>query len=231
LWVDLRRPTSIWGLLGLIAIACCSVAHASATPAPTLFHLWITGTASHQWTHRGAPEDDGNCTRTVTSEGIRKTQFRTTNPVPVRLVGGRVLATELRRLSGTVTLVGANTIDERCGDEVRDRILDCAQTKRTFARGEARLSSPRPGAIEIGQVRGIRVRASDCPLEPAEVRSRPLGPTLAVLALPDEALKEARLARITMRASRSRRIFFVLPAAGSLREQTAWKLTFIRVTR
>jgi hypothetical protein len=229
LWADLRRPTSIWGLLGLIAIACCPAAHASAAPAPTLFNLSITGTASHHWTHRRAPEETGNCTRTVTSEGIRKTQFRTTKPVPVRLVGGRVLTTELRRLSGTVTLVGANTIDGRCGDEGTGQIADCVRTKRSFVGGRARVSSPRPGAIEIGPVRSVRLRESDCPLEPSVVKSRPLGPNLGVLSLPDEALQEARVARITMRASRSRRIFFALPEEGNLREQTQWRLTFVQV--
>jgi hypothetical protein len=227
----LRRPTSIWGLLGLIAIACCSAAHASAKAAPTLFRLSITGTASHQWTHRSAPEEAGSCTRTVTSEGIRRTQFRTTHSVPVRLVGGRVLTTDLRRLSGTVTLVGANTIDERCGDEGTGQIADCVRTKRSFAGGRARVSSPRPGVIEIGPVRLVRLRESECPLEPAVVKSRPLGPNVGVLSLPDEALNAARVARLTMRASRSRRIFFALPEEGSLREQTAWKLTFVRVKR
>jgi hypothetical protein len=228
LWPGLRRPASIWGL-GLIAIACSSAAHASAMPAPVLFHLSITGTASHQWTHRGAPEETGSCTRTVTSEGIRRTQFRTTKPVPVRLVGGRVLTTDVRRLSGTVTLAGANTIDERCGDQGTGQVADCVRTKRSFAGGKARVSSPRRGKIELGPVRSVRLRESDCPLEPAVVKSRPLGPNLGVLSLPDKALKEARVARITMRASRSRRIIFALPEEGNLREQTEWRLTFVRV--
>jgi hypothetical protein len=226
----LRRLASIWGL-GLIVVACFSAAHASAVPTRSLFHLSITGTAGHQWTHTAAPEENGNCTRTVTSEGIRTTQFRTARPVLVRLVGGRVLTAELRGLTGTVTLGGANTTDERCGEEGTGQIADCAQTKRSFGGGKARLSSPRLGAVEIGAVRGVRLRESDCPFEPAEVRSSPLGPRLAVLALPERALTPERVSRITVRASRSRRIFFASPAEGSLREQTEWKLTFVRVKR
>jgi hypothetical protein len=218
------------GLLGLIAVACFLAAHASAAPAPTLFQLSVTGTATHQWTHTGAPEQNGNCTRTVTSEGIRKTQFRTARPVLVRLLEGRVLTAELRGLTGTVTLVGANTTDERCGEEGTGQIADCAQTKRSFGGGKARVSSPRARAAEIGAVRGVRLRDSDCPLEPLEVKSSPLGPRVGLLGLADEALEE-RVSRITVRASRSRRVFFAAPAEGSLREQAQWKLTFVRVKR
>jgi hypothetical protein len=150
--------------------------------------------------------------------------------VVVRLVGGRVLTAEIRGLTGTVTLGGANTIDERCGAEGTGQIADCAQTKRSFAGGRARISSPRPRAVQIGVVRGVRLRESDCPLEPAEVRNNPLGTRLGVLRLPDEA-REERVSRITVRASRSRRIFFAAPAAGNLREHAEWKLTFVRVTR
>jgi hypothetical protein len=198
---------------------------------PTLFHLSVTGTASQVWTHVGVPEENGNCTRTVTSEGIRTTQFRTARPVLVRLVGGRVLRAELRGVTGTVTLGGANTTDERCGEEGTGQIADCVQTKRSFGGGKARVSSRRSGTVEIGAIRGVRLRESDCPLEPAEVRTNPLGPRLAVLALPEQALTPERVSRITVRASRSRRIFFASPAGGSLREQTEWRLTFVRVKR
>jgi hypothetical protein len=226
----LRRLASTWGL-GLIAVACFLAAHASAAPAPTLFQLSVTGTATHRWTHTGAPEQSGNCTRTVTSEGIRTTRFRTVRPVLVRLREGRVLTAELRGLTGTATLGGANTTDERCGEEGTGQIADCAQTTRSFRGGKARVFSPRSGAVEIGAVRGVRLRESDCPLEPAELRSSQLGPRLGVLALPDEVRTAERVSRITVRASRSRRIFFAAPAAGSLREQTEWKLTFVRVKR
>jgi hypothetical protein len=159
------------------------------------------------------------------------TRFGTARPVLVRLVGGRVLTAELRGLTGTVTLGGANTTDERCGEEGTKQIADCAQTRRSFAGAKVRVFSPRSGAVEIGAVRGARLRESDCPLEPAEVRSSPLGPRLAVLALPEQALTPERVSRITLRASRSRRIFFASPAKGSLREQTEWKLTFVRAKR
>jgi hypothetical protein len=230
-WAHLRRPTSIWGLAGLITAACVTATHASAAPAPTLFQLSITGNATARWTHRGASEQSGNCTRTVTSEGIRNTQFRTAAPVVVRIRDGRVLATDLRGLTGTVTLSGANSIDENCGGVDSGRIEDCVTTKRSFSGGRTRVSSPRPGFLDLGRARNVRLRAADCPREPAEVRQRPLGPPLRTLRLPEEALNEQRVASMTVRATGTRRTTYVAPEAGTLRERTEWRLRFVRAKR
>jgi len=202
----------------------------SAAPAPTAFSLTLTGTAHHEWSHTTAPAENGNCVRTEMSEGIRTTQFRTKKPILVRLVGGRVLPADVRGLTGTVTLAGANTIDERCGDVGTAQIADCAQTRRSFSGARVRVWSPHPGFVAVGPVRNVRLGASDCPREPAEVVRRPLGPTLTPLRLPKETVKQQRVARITLRASRTGRTTYGSPEEGNLRERAEWKLTFVRVS-
>jgi hypothetical protein len=225
----LRHLAGNWGLLGLIGLASVFAANASAAPAPALFKLSISGTANQQWSYTTAPKQSGNCSRTDMSEGIRSVQFRTKAASLVRLVGGRVLLADVRSLTGTVTLVGANTMDERCGDVGTGRIADCVRTTRSFSGGKLRVSSPRPGLLQLGAVRDIRLRDSDCPVEPAAVKRRPLGPELSALRLPEEVLGQARVTRITMRGSRSRTAAYEAPEAGSLKERGEWRLTFVRV--
>ena len=225
----MRRLARNWGLLGLIGLASVVATNASASPAPALFKLSISGTANQKWSYTAAPRQSGDCSRTDMSEGIRTLQFRTKTASLVRLVGGRVLRADVRSLTGTVTLVGANTIDERCGDVGTSRIADCVQTKRSFSGAKVRVSSPRPGLLALGAVRGIRLRDSDCPVEPTAVLRRPLGPELSPLRLPQEVLGQARVTRITMRGSRSRTTAYVTPEDGSLEERSEWRLTFVRV--
>lgn len=221
----LRRNT---GLLGLIGAACVLAGHAAAAPAPALFRLTVTGTANHEWSYTAAPQENGNCTKTEMTEGIRTTRFRTKEPVVVRLVAGRVLAADLR-VVGTVTLGGANTTDERCGDVGTGRIADCAQTARSFSGGRVRVSSPRPGTLDLGPARSVRLRESDCPSEPIEVIRRPLGPVMSPLRMPKEALTAEKVASITMRATRSATTSYAAPEDGRLQERVEWKLTFIRI--
>lgn len=227
----LRRLARNWGRVGLIGGACISAAHATAAaaPGPALFRLSLTGTASQDWSYTPAPVVDGGCTRTELSEGIRRVEFRTKRSTLVRLVAGRIVPVQVRALAGTVRLAGANTIDERCGDLGTSRIADCVETSRSFTGARLRVSSPRAGLVALGVLRGFRVRASDCPLEPVGVRRRPLGPLLRPLRLPPEALMKSPVSRMTIRASRSRSTQFTPPAAGTLRERAQWTLTFVRV--
>jgi hypothetical protein len=224
----LRRLAKNWGLLGGIGAACALTAHASAAPAPALFKLSITGTANQVWSHTAAPKENGKCSRTELSEGIRSVRFRTKAPALVRLVGGRILPADVRNLTGTVTLAGANTIDERCGDVGTSRIADCVQTKRSFAGARLRVSSPRRGFLELGTVLNVRLRRSDCPIEPVEVTRRALGPQLSALRLPAEVLGQRPVARITMRASRTRTTSYAAPEDGRLQERAEWSLTLVR---
>jgi hypothetical protein len=213
----------------LVGSGCLLSAQAPAAPNPATFELTIRATAFHQWTHTAAPVVTGACTRTETSEGIRTTQFRTLTPARVRLVSGRVLATQIRSLTGTVTLAGANTTDERCGNEGTGKIADCVRTRRSFSNARVSLSSPRPGYVDIGVPRNVALRRSDCPIEPDAVRRRPLGPEVSVLRLPDEVLTQQRVVRITLRASRERRTDYLQPEDGSLLARSEWHLTFVRV--
>ncbi|MGZ8740543.1 MAG: hypothetical protein ACXWZ8_08110 [Gaiellaceae bacterium] len=204
-------------------------ASAAATPSPTLFRLTIVGTAHQEWSFTAAPVESGDCRRTETSEGIRTASFRTRAPVIVRLLGGRVLPVEVRGISGTVTLGGANRTEEICGDISTGQTADCAQSKRAFSRASVHAVSPRPGVVTVNQIANVRLATAACPREPADVRRRPLGPPPNLLRLPQAALMEQRLARINLRASRTQRKFYGSPEAGRLDERAEWTLTFVRV--
>src|SRR6185295_10059047 len=193
------------GLLCLLGMTCGAAAHASAAPAPTLFRLTIVGTAHQEWSVTAAPVATGDCRRTETSEGTRTATFRTRTPVTVRLAGGRVLPVDVRGILGKVILAGANTTDEKCVGAGTSKIADCAQTTRAFSRATVHAASPRPGVVTFKGVANVRLAPADCPLEPADVMRRPLGPPLNLVQLPRETLKERKLASINLRATRNRR--------------------------
>jgi hypothetical protein len=217
------------GLLCLVGIACTASAHASAAPAPTLFRLTIVGTAHEEWSVTAAPVVTGDCRRTETSEGIRTATFRTRAPVTVRVTGGRVLPVDVRGILGNVTLAGANTTEEICGEAGTSKIADCAQTTRAFTRATVHAASPRPGVVAFKGIANVRLATADCPLEPGDVVRRPLGPPLNLVRLPKEALKEQKLARINLRATRNRRKVYGSPQKGQLVERVEWTLKFVRV--
>lgn len=225
------RLRRIIGLLGLVGTACVVATTAPATPEPTSFRLTVTGIVRQQWSFTSAPIVNGSCSRTERTEGIRTARFRTMRPILVRLSGGRVLSTDLKGIAGTVTLAGANTTDERCDGVGTSKIADCVQTRRSFSGVRVRVSSPRRGFVALGPARRVRLPRSDCPLEPAEVRRRPLGPAMSPRRMPKVALTEEKVARITMRASRSSTTNYASPEDGTLQERVDWKLTFVRVKR
>jgi hypothetical protein len=217
------------GLLCLVGIACSASAHASAAPAPTLFRLTIVGTAHQEWSVTAAPVVSGDCRRTETSEGIRTTTFRTRVPVTVRFAGGRLLPVVVRGILGKVTLAGANTTDEICSGAGTSKIADCAQTTRVFSRATVHAASPRPGVVTFKGIANVRLATADCPLEPADVVRRPLGPPLNAVQLPKETLKERKLARINLRVTRNRRKVYGSPQKGQLVESVEWTLKLVRV--
>ena len=217
------------GLLCLFGIAGGAAAHASAAPAPTLFRLTIVGTAHEQWSVTGAPVVTGDCRRTETSEGIRTATFRTRVPVIVRVAGGRVLPVNVRGILGKVTLAGANTTEEICGEAGTSKIADCAQTRRAFTGATVHAASPRPGVVAFKGIANVRLATADCPFEPADVRRRPLGPPLNLVRLPKETLMEQKLASISLRATRKRRTVYASPEQGRLVESVEWTLKFARV--
>lgn len=217
------------GLLCLLAVPCGAAAHASASPAPTLFRLTIVGTARQEWSFTGAPEVSGDCRRTETSEGIRTATFRTRAPVIVRFAGGRVLPVDVRGILGKVTLGGANTTEETCtGGGGSSKIADCARTRRVFTGATVHAASPRPGVVAFKGIANVRLATAGCPREPADVRRRPLGPPLNLVRLPKVALMENRLARLTLRAIRNRRKVYGSPEQGRLVERVEWTLKFVR---
>jgi hypothetical protein len=226
---EVRRLRLQLGLFGLLGAACVVAAHASATPAPTLFRLTIVGTANQHWSYTAPAAADGDCSRAVTSDGTRTATFRTTTPVTVKLSGGRVLPVSIGGIAGTVTLDGATTTDDTCGTTITGTAQDCVQTKRSFSGASVRLASSLPGFVSVASVANVRLAPSACPVEPLDVRSRPLGPATKLLRLPKEALQEKKLARITLRSSRIQRTAYGSPERGRLNESARWTLTFVRV--
>jgi hypothetical protein len=210
-------------------VTCGVAAHASAAPAPTLFRLTVVGTAHQEWSFTAAPVPDGACRRTETSEGIRDVKFRTKRPVIVRLSGGRVLPVVVGGITGTVTLGGANTTERTCGASGTRQIADCVQTKRSFAGATLSAASPRPGVLGLKNIAKVDLATADCPLEPADVIIRPLGPTPKLLRLPKAALTERRVARLTVGATRTQRKLYGAPESGHLDERSQWNLRFDRV--
>jgi hypothetical protein len=221
-------PTRPFLLAGVLA-TCAAAAHASAAPAPTLFKLSISGTAHAEWDHTGVAVPFQDCNRTIRSEGIRSVRFRAAKPTVVRVVNGRVLAATVRRVAGTVTLAGANTIRDVCGPETREAIQDCATTKRTFRTATIALVSTRAGSLTLRSVRNARLRTSACPREPAEVVRAPLGPVPGPLRVSTASLADKGVARITLTASKSGTVNYGPLEQGRLRHGSAWKLTLERV--
>jgi hypothetical protein len=217
------------GLLTLIGVACLAAAGADAAPAPLRFAVSVTGTAHDVWNFTGAPTAEGDCERTVQSEGIRDSRFKTTRPTVVRLTGGRVLATTLRNFAGTVTLGGANTTSVTCGGEGTQTIADCARTRRSFRSGTVGARSARPGSVTLGPVRAT-LRRSNCPLEPADVRRLPLGAIPGPLRISTKSLANPRFARITVRVSASRRTNYGPLEQGTLQQRSSWRVTLIRLS-
>lgn len=155
-------------------------------------------------------------------------RFRTTVPVTVRLAAGRVLPANVQRITGTVTLAGANTTEEICAGVGTTKIADCARTRRSFTGASVHAASPRRGFIALNRIANVRLATADCPHEPPDVVRRPLGPTLNLLPLPKAALMEGRLARINLHSSRTQRTNYGSPEKGRLVESAGWTLTFVR---
>ncbi len=95
--------------------------------------------------------------------------------------------------------------------------------------GPARPPTVRRPLVAFNGIANVRLATADCPLEPADVVRRPLGPPLNLVRLPKEALKEQKLARINLRATRKRRKVYGSPQKGQLVERVEWTLKFVRV--
>jgi hypothetical protein len=149
----------------------------------------------------------------------------------LRVVDGRFLSTDLRGVAGTVSLVGAITTDERCGQEGTAKIADCAPSKRSFAGARIRVTSPRAGVLEPGPVRRLRLARALCPREPAKVERAPLGPIPTQLRVSPRTLEDPNVRRITLRASARRTTTYASPEAGTLKETVRWTLTLVRPAR
>jgi hypothetical protein len=192
--------------------------------------LTVSGTVSAQWDHTGAPTPEGDCTRTLRTEGIRGVRFKS-RPTRVRIVDGRLRAVDVRGIRGTVTLAGAETTDTKCPDGTgSSQIADCATTRRSLTGGALRLRSPARGRLAFGPVRGARLSVSDCPNEIAAVRRSPAGSSPGTIRLPIDKLSHPRTRVVTTRVSFRQNDPFSAPEEGALQQRIVWTLTFTRVT-
>lgn len=169
------------------------------------------------------------CEHTVRAEGIRDVRFRTARPVLVRFDGARLLPVRVRGLRGTGTVAGANTVTDICGNGRTQAIQDCVLTKQAFKGGSIGALSARAGSITLRALREVRLQTISCPQEPAEVLAAPLGPVPGPLRLPVAALRNRRIAHVTLTASASRGKKYGSPEDGTLEQRAAWTLTFTRV--
>lgn len=224
----MRRGTRSILLAGVLGVACGFAVHASATGAPAVFRLTISGTATADWDHTGAPATGNVCDVSVRSEGVRTARFRSSRPTVVRFVGGRIQTVELRAAAGAVTLTGRNTANEVCGQLEKHTVQPCAKTTRTFKDARATLLSTKPGSITVRPLH-VPLRRIECPQEPDEVYALPLGPAPGPLHISLSLLADKRIARITLTASTSRRKKYASPESGTLRQRTAWKITLVRI--
>jgi hypothetical protein len=78
-------------------------------------------------------------------------------------------------------------------------------------------------------MRLARVRSCTYPREPVDVVRAPLGPVPGLLHVSTANLANERIVRITLTASKTRRVRFGSLEAGTLTHRSAWKLTLERV--
>jgi hypothetical protein len=218
------------GFLISIGVLAAPAATAPAAPAPTLFRVTLTAVAHQEWDHTAAPVMIGSCERTERSEGIRTVTFRTKRPGVLRIADRRFLAGTLTAVTGTVSLVGANTDEEVCGQAGMELIADCAPTRRSFTGASLRISGRSRGVLVVTSVRNVRLRGVQCPREPADVRRAPLGPLPITFRVSPETLANPRIVRITLRASSSRTRAYPAPEAGTLKDRGVWLLTLRRIS-
>ncbi len=219
-----------WGLPACLGATCLCAAGASAAPRADLFVLTLTGTASAQWDHTGAPTPENGCSKTERTEALRSVRFRS-KPRRARIVDGRLIGVDLRGIRGTVTLGGAETTETTCPDGVGSaEIRDCVTTRRSFAGAAVHLSSPSRGRLAFGPVRRVRLARVSCPDELAAVLGAAAGLSPNAIRLPLQKLVDPRTRNVVIRVSIVRRVAFAAPEAGQLEQRASWTLTFHRVT-
>jgi hypothetical protein len=101
----------------------------------------------------------------------------------------------------------------------------CDDTKREFRGAHVALASRGRGKVAVGAPGGVPPR-SECPDEPTGVARLGPAPTFRI---PIPLFEQARIARIMLTASASRRTIYGDPEDGTLQQRSSWKLTFVRV--
>ncbi|MFL5951990.1 MAG: hypothetical protein ACJ74M_10345 [Gaiellaceae bacterium] len=215
-------------LVAAVAVASGAAVHASAAPSPEVFQLTLTGTATATWDYTSAPLARLECESSQRSVGRRTAMFRSTRPVLVRFHGGRVETVAVPTLSGTLTLVGANTQVQECAGVRTTTPESCPKSARQFANGRATLLASGPGRVTISSLR-LSLPAAQCPREPKDAVASPLGPRPGPLRISTRALADDGIGRITLTSAATHRKHYGAPESGTITQRSVWKLTFVRV--
>lgn len=211
-------------LLFISLLALCPVAAQAARQAPAdVFLLTVAGTATAVWNHT-------DCDTALGSEGVRTAHFRSSAPTVVHFVHGRLQPVDARGLAGTITLTGTNLADAACGDDGLPSDDRCGATTRRFSNARVRLTAGGVARVLIAAPRVV-LPGAQCPREPADVVSRPLGQKVGPLRMSTHTLAEHRTVRITLTATATRRKTYGKTERGTLTQRATWKLTFVRTGR
>jgi hypothetical protein len=215
--------------IALIAFVClCAVAaRASASPAPMVFHLTVSGTATARWDH--TESRIGTCSSLVRAQGTRTVRFRSVRPVLVTFAGGHLAGVAMTALAGTAAVSGHNTVTQDCGGPPPQPVDQvCQRVAQRFNSGHVSLSSAGTGQVKLGAAR-LAVRRTECPLVPDDVAATPLGPLPRRLRLSPTALANARFAKLTLSAATKGGMTYGDPESGSSVQRASWKLVFVRI--
>jgi len=212
-----------------VLTACLTAAQASATPAPAMFMLTISGRVVADWDHTSSVTAAGECSAALQAQGFRTATFRT-RPTLVHFVDGRLQRVDVRGTTGRVQLAGTNTHVHVCAGAADDQQLEyCARTTRAFSNARGTLSSTQADEITLRPFR-LPLRRIRCPDEPRDVEATPLGPAPGPVSVSTGTLADMHAARITLKASAVRTKNYSDPELGFLQWRTAWTLTFVRVS-
>ena len=219
-------------LLLLALVACCgAAAQASAAGPGDTYALRITATSVATFDHTSAPLAQLECETSARAEGVRTTVFHSTRSTLVRFAGGRIHTVLVGGLEGTVKLSGRNTANRDCtGGEKSRTPQACRKSTRTFTNARVTLSSAAAESITVHPPR-VALRRVHCPQEPGEITALPLGPVPGPLHVSLKTLNNPRTTTITLTASATRTKTYGPDERGTVRQRTAWTLTFVRTAR
>jgi hypothetical protein len=229
------------GSLAFVACLCVlagSAAHA-AKPKQADFRVALTGKLTKEWTFTQVQEE-GDCTRTTRGAGRWEAKLSTRRPGRLRAVaagGGKVrFVGTVTGLMGTATKSGTMTIaaggDPPC--ERSSRSLRCGRQERAFSGASTTVRNRRKGIVQLGALRGVdaaRSPRSNCPSEPADIRSIRTDLSLATAPLDAADVFGRNVPRFFTSGDTEQVTTLEGDVEGRVTERVRWTLVFTRVAR